>query len=131
MEDMRYVETEQGWAKVSSQSHLEDQKPRCNTAPAYHRGDFTAAAEQAVTHTTLRGESKLFLVCQEWGQGTGGMKGKMVIRKRNSIAFEMQDVEETSTDFTHKATESWGERKCHAGVRQWQQSHTRVSERKK
>lgn len=97
---------EQGWAKVSSQSHLEDQKPQRNSVPAYHQGDFTAAAEQAVIHTRLRRERKLFLVCQEWGQRTKCMKGKMVIRKRNNIALEVQGDEETSADFTHKDTES-------------------------
>lgn len=58
---------------------------------------------------TFLGESKPFLVNQEWGQEDGGVKGEMVIRKRRSISAERQNVEKTSFDFTHKFMECQGE----------------------
>ncbi len=60
-----------------------------HAAPACHKGDFTAIAVQPVIHRALLRESELLLACQKWGQENGGVKGKMVIRKRNSISPEM------------------------------------------
>lgn len=65
---------------------------------------------QLLVHVTFLGESKPFLVNQEWGQEDGGVKGEMVIRKRRSFSAERQNVEKTSIDFMHKFMECQGER---------------------
>lgn len=64
---------------------------------------------QLLVHMTFLGESKPFLVNQEWGQEDGGVKGEMVIRKRRSFSAERQNVEKTSFDFTHKFMECQGD----------------------
>lgn len=68
------------------------------------RETFKATAVQPVIHRTLLMESKV-LVLQKWGQENVGVKGNMVIRKRNSITSEMQDVVKTRSEFTHKVVE--------------------------
>lgn len=86
-----------GEQKYHHESHPEDQKLLCNAAPACRKGDFTGAVVRPVIHRT--GESKQLLACQKSGQENGGVKGKMVIREKNSFSPEKQDAVKTRCDF--------------------------------
>lgn len=59
-----------------------------------HRGTIS------LSHDITQGKHTVFSMSRM------GVKGKMVIRRRDSISLEMRDAEKTSTDFTHNVVES-------------------------